>query len=614
MRAHTLCWILTLLWALPVAAQQPPGAPDPLMNLMLSQPKIDVSSPIVVTAAFDPPVIAPGTQSTYRVTISALEASTDWPETLKAPRELELRPGGRGQILQPAAANLVPRTTFLYRAHPKSTGRFTIPEFEVQAYGRPLKIPAATLEVVAGTMTAAPENPRLRLELFSTNLFVGQPVRARLVFPGPVNGFAQGLASVQFNGEGFVTDPSTVQQRIEMLPQENPGQPQRSAFIYEVLLTPVASGAVSVTGQGYCIGNRIAGTVIISGSGTVIPGGGPQYTLLDSDPVDLQVRPLPRQGQLPGFKGAVGRFTLDAPRVSTNSVTVGNALKLMVTVRGDNGVGRLVPPAPPRDKQWQMFTAPQDNVPPQLQHFQGFITFNYLLVPLTDKATATPAIPFSYFDPVAAKFVDLSIPPVPVSVTGGGVAPRDLLELREKAFLAEPVEESLTLSDLAAAPGLEAASLVPLQQKPWFPLVQLAPMLGFVALWVWDRRRRYLEAHPEILERRRARHELKQHWHAARRVAGGGDAATYARSVVNALRAGCAPYFPATPRALVGADILKVLPDAVACPQKSDLVRRLFDLADAAQYSESAPELRELLGRQADYDAVLFELEEKLRA
>jgi hypothetical protein len=602
-----------MLGALPLAAQAPPGAPDPLMSLMLSQPKIDITSPIVVTAAFDPPIIAPGGKATYRVTVSALEASIDWPTTLSAARELELRPGGRGQILQPGLTNLLPRTTFLYHAAPKSAGRFTIPDFEIKAYGRPVSIPSATLEVVAGATVTPPENPGLRLEVPATNLFVGQPLRVRLIFSGAGAGFAQGLASVQYNGEGFVTDPGTVQQRIEMLPSENPGVPPRSVFIHEILLTPVASGRVSISAQGYSIGNRFNGAIVLSSGGTVLPGIGPQYTLLDSEPVDLFVRPLPRLGQLPGFKGAVGKFSLEPPRLSTNWVKVGDALKLAVTVRGENGLARLVQPAPPRDKHWQIFSVPQDNVPPQVQHFQGFATFNYMLVPLTENATATPSIPFSYFDPGTAKFVDLTIPSVAVKIVGGG-APKSLIDLREKAFLAEPVEETLTLSDLSADPGRAVASLVPLQQKAWFPLLHAVPLLGFLGLWTWDRRRRYLEAHPKILEHRRARRELKQHWQTAQSVAGGGDSASYARSVVNALRAGCAPFFPAIPRALVGADILKVLPKAVANPHQNELVRRLFDLADAAQYSEAAPELRELLARRGDYDAVLGELEERLRA
>src|SRR5262245_28702184 len=58
-----------------------PGVPpvqDPLMTLMMSQPKIDLDGPVSATAAFDPPVVRPGQQTIYRVTFTGLEESIQW--------------------------------------------------------------------------------------------------------------------------------------------------------------------------------------------------------------------------------------------------------------------------------------------------------------------------------------------------------------------------------------------------------------------------------------------------------------------------------------------------------------------------------------------------------
>ena len=43
--------------------------------LMISQPKIDIDSPVSATAVFDPPVAGPGQTAIYRVTFNALEES-----------------------------------------------------------------------------------------------------------------------------------------------------------------------------------------------------------------------------------------------------------------------------------------------------------------------------------------------------------------------------------------------------------------------------------------------------------------------------------------------------------------------------------------------------------
>ena len=69
------------------------------MSLMLSQPKIDVESPVVASAVFDPPAARPGTPVIYRLIFSALEESIDLPAELPLPPKLRVRAGGHGQML-----------------------------------------------------------------------------------------------------------------------------------------------------------------------------------------------------------------------------------------------------------------------------------------------------------------------------------------------------------------------------------------------------------------------------------------------------------------------------------------------------------------------------------
>jgi len=45
------------------------------MNLMLSQPRVELGL-VTVMSSFDPPVVRPGEETIYRVTVTALEQST----------------------------------------------------------------------------------------------------------------------------------------------------------------------------------------------------------------------------------------------------------------------------------------------------------------------------------------------------------------------------------------------------------------------------------------------------------------------------------------------------------------------------------------------------------
>ena len=91
------------------------------------------------------------------------------------------------------------------------------------------------------------------------------------------------------------------------------------------------------------------------------------------------------------------------------------------------------------------------------------------------------------------------------------------------------------------------------------------------------------------------------------------DAVRFASSAVNALRVAGAPHFPAAPRALVGRDILELLTEAERHGRPGEVVRKFFDVTDAAQFSPATAGASELLGLQPELNQVLDRLEDKLR-
>jgi hypothetical protein len=596
------------------------------MSLMLAQPKMTIPAEPQAIVSFTPPMIRPGEQAFFRVVFNALEDSIEWPDKISAPPQLEMLPGAHGQILQMTSTNMEPRTSFNYRVRASSLGSFTVPEFVVKVAGKLVTVPAAQLEVVAAPPPSVLPAPQLTLELPVTNLFVGQAVAARIVLPGSPAGMVQGLGAPQLSGQGFLVDLGAARQRIEMVPRGGVAVP---SFIYETTLTPVTAGKLSIFAQGFTAGSHFSGPVVITSPAT-IPGGPPQYTLLESEPIELNVRPLPRTGELPGFTGAVGTFALGPPKLATNVLRVGDPVRLSVTLtnRGDGPLARLVAPPVPRVRDWQVFAAtdfapaqpvppsqpvapPRPGAPTQAGSIEGVVTFSYTLIPLTEEARATPPIPFSYFDPKARGYADLTIPPVPVTVKAGA-APADFPSLLQAGSTGGEPEKEPGLSNLAAARGRTAASLVPPQQQAWFPLVQLAPAAAFFGLWNWDRRRRYLEQHPDVLVRRRARRALRRQRRILQRAARTADAPCFAAAAVSAMRVACAPHYPAEPRALVGADVLPLLSEPDRSGRPGEVVRRFFAVTDATRFGTAPPNPADLLPLQPDIESVLQELEGRL--
>ena len=73
-----------------LAQPQPQPQPNPLMQLMLNQPPIDVTSPVVVTASFDPPAVRPGQKAIYRLTLNAIASNVRMPGKIPGLKKIEI--------------------------------------------------------------------------------------------------------------------------------------------------------------------------------------------------------------------------------------------------------------------------------------------------------------------------------------------------------------------------------------------------------------------------------------------------------------------------------------------------------------------------------------------
>lgn len=581
--------VFLLFVLIPVFAQTPPQLPPGgLIQLQVPQPRVDVSSPVTATAVFDPPVVRAGEKTFYRVNVDASLASIEWPGEISATPELKFGAGVHGQIVQQLNGGFRPLTAFVYEVQSSVAGQFTVTNFSVNIAGQPLEIPAARLEVVADNSTLPPTR-RLVLETSAKNLFLGQPFKLRVLLPNRSGNEIEALREIQINGDGLMIDKTAMRQSIEVVNRDGQSRP---SFVCEMIVTPIATGPQNFSVQAFTAGREFSGPISITGQ-IVIPGGPAKYVLLVSDAIEIRVRPLPAEGELPGFTGAIGKFSSDPPQLSTNRLRVGEPVHLKISFHGEGDLTRFVPPAAPGSRDWQIIA----DKPPAI---------GFTLIPQADEATNTPAIPFSCFDPASGKYMDLTIPPLPVTVVGEGL-PVQLAALDAEAKSAVP----LKLSWLAMSPRQTAASLKPPQLRGWFLLAQLLPVFGIFALWQWDCRRRFLEAHPEIVRRHQAKRALRHEKNKLQKAVNAGDATAFVQHAAGALRIVVAPNYPANPHALVGGDVLEQLDEAERNGRAGETVRKIFAAADA-QFASAPPTQADLMALHSDVEMVLQSLEEKL--
>ncbi|HXC99037.1 MAG TPA: hypothetical protein VN048_06830, partial [Verrucomicrobiae bacterium] len=549
------------------------GQPDLFDMMVASGASFDMDSPVEAHAEFDPPVAAPGGRVIYRITASALDESLEIPGTFPTPDGLELHAGGRGQTYVPTNERKVrPETAIIFHAIAPTNGSFTIPAFQAMAYGKPIQIPAATLRVAPDGLSA-PQVPALLMNPPDDDVYVGETFSLPLAIPNAHDNSVLGMSEPHIKGDFIFAEELPAMVRQDNIQLEGR---TLTAFVCDVTITPLREGPRELIGQAWCAGLRpVPGQTNASRISNV---------LVDSAPMTVIVHPLPEEGRLPGFTGGVGQFTLDPPRLSAGSVRAGEPVVLTVTIRSAGEIGRVPPPPQPDVRGWQSFPPAPENPPSDYPQQRNFESFNYTFIPMSADFKATPAIPFSYFDPGKKIYVDLTIPPVPLTVDPAPVstaqAPLPPIASRPGTDDSTPVEKELVLAGLSTAPGLAVSTLVPLQQHWWFFAIQLVPAAALGGLWAWDRRRRHLREHPEILRKRRARRGMRRQLRLAQRAAAARDAAGFARGAAEALREACAPHGAADPAALVCADVLQELPATEQQGRAGEMVRRLFAAAD----------------------------------
>jgi len=173
-------------------------------------------------------------------------------------------------------------------------------------------------------------------------------------------------------------------------------------------------------------------------------------------------------------------------------------------------------------------------------------------------------------------------------------------------------EKKLGLSALAESSGKSVGSLVPLQMRAWFVPAQLVPAFALFGLWTWDRRRRFLEAHPEVVRCRQARRALRREKRALRRAAASGDAPGFVRRAVTALQIAAAPHFPAEPRALVCSEVLSLFNPQEQVGKTGDVIRSFFTSDASVSFAPGRQGTGPLFALRPELEGILERMEARL--
>ncbi len=506
------------------------------------------------TASFEPQMLRLMRFGEYRVTILGIAAGIEIPDPLPAPTGLIVELAGKTPGDAIVNGQRVPSMTFRYTVTSAQPGTFLMPSFTATVAGQPVTVPAAQVVVQEPGPDDLPYQPvKAVLDLVPGEYFVGQMLPARLLVFDTPDETVQAIANVTKPSGDFLFQSQSGSRRERLVWEGK----EMVALVTPLRLTPIKPGETDVSVQAIVFVNKLNAAGRSSGNTA--------QAMLDTAPVKVRVRPLPEQGRPASFTGAIGKFELGQPALSTSEAVVGDPVTLTVTIMGEGNLESIGAPVIETNDAWQSFT-PTMTVDRDAFSGRGTKTITYTLIPRRVEVRTVPSIPFSYFDPERKQYVDLAIPPVAVGVKPAGEPPSP-----EPVATATPAPQGAPeapaprapepiLTGLAEKPGSWRSSVSPVSNQRIFWAMQIVPAFALLGLALWRRRADFLAAHPEIVRRRAARAAARRHLQVARSAARRSDADAFVTASIDAIRAAAAPLDTTEAESLVLQEVLAKLP------------------------------------------------------
>lgn len=132
-----------------------------------------------------------------------------------------------------------------------------------------------------------------------------------------------------------------------------------------------------------------------------------------SEPVWLEVKPLPAAGRPAAFAGGVGHGLTIERNLTPRSGRAGEPFTVDIVVRGEGNVPLWPPPTLEWPSHLRAYSEKvNDAIDTRGGRLGGAKTFRYLVIPDSARTAGLPTLVYSYFDPVTRSYASAQAPPV----------------------------------------------------------------------------------------------------------------------------------------------------------------------------------------------------------
>jgi len=395
-------------------------------------------------------------------------------------------------------------------------GRIQLPSLTVEVDGKTYRTNQVTVNIIKPGTT---DQLDLEVDLSQQQCYVGQPVIMTVKFY-----FSAQIGDPQFtipaitSDDFYIEDPDVTDPQVKLY-HFNSGLNIMASqtrvvrngkewilFLFSKVLIPKHSGKIAMQPAS------VSAAVAVGRTRSRDPfdsffGGQTQYKryMVNSEPLKLQVMPLPDEGKPAQFYGLVGQYTISASATPSN-VNVGDPITLTIKIGGSKYL---------KPVQWpdlenlpvmaDNFKIPTQKASPTID--DGFKVFAQTIRANNDKVTEIPPIPLAYFDADKGRYITATTEPIKLEVaptkilTNADLEGSDFTPVNReieaiKKGLSANYDDLDTLNDMSFSP-LEALA------SPGYAAIWAIPLLGLISSFFI---KIFSHTSPEKVEARRRRH------------------------------------------------------------------------------------------------------------
>ena len=453
------------------------------------------SQDITVSADITPKIISLNETATLRVTISASQQLGNIaPPKLNALSEFNVSYGGSSSQYNLTGNQISVSVTWTYVLRPKKVGQFTVSQIQISHGNKTYTADPISIKVL--TQSTKPSQSESTQDTF-TDAFSSSTHKVEGAVDNPrpyVNEqiiytfrYLYTARIPSFNSPKY-TPPSLRQFWTTELERNRAQRKVIDGVLYWI--EEIRVGLFPIT----------AGRVTIEPAKLSLPlstgRGRPQSSnMLITNPVEVDVRPLPQQGKPTDFVGTVGQYRIHA-QTDRQTIETGDGFTLRVQVSGTGNIKTVPTPIVPTLPNMAIYD-PQitDAIRVVDSKVRGSRTYEYVIIPSKEGDWTIPAIDYPYFDPQTESYqvartmpITINVLPNPdgaVGTTPSHTTQSDIHLLKQDIRYIKP--DSLKLSDQHLQP----------YKRISFWVVQTLPIT--VVLLVWFYRQRQAKRDPKQL-------------------------------------------------------------------------------------------------------------------